>query len=187
MYYHGMWCFLMQNSFPMTEWHIEHMEKLVIKFVTGLSENATNWEKKQNKRYNKISIVCRQIEYDIKHGVTVQQVLMHIQKIRTHSSFLNLLKKEGSSNRLDQLKEHFAPSVERYTWRWHYLIAPFSRRFSIGTVIFGSEAAFPIFPWRAWSESRFFALSSSSSSHSTVLADPSFIDFESVTFSFIYL
>jgi ASC-1-like (ASCH) protein len=107
----------MQNSFPMTEWHIEHMEKLVIKFVTGLSENATYWEKKQNKRYGKISIVCRQIEYDIKHGVTIQQVLMYLQKIRTHSSFLNLLKKEGSLNRLDQLKEHFAPSVERYTWR----------------------------------------------------------------------
>jgi len=107
----------MQNSFPMTEWHIEHMEKLVIKFVTGLSENATNWEKRHNNRYGKISKVCRQIEYDIKHGATIQQVLMYIQKIRTDSAFSSLVKNEASLNRLDQLKEHFAPSVEKYTWR----------------------------------------------------------------------
>jgi hypothetical protein len=36
------------------------MEKIVIKPVTGLSESATNWEKRQNKRYGKISNVCRQ-------------------------------------------------------------------------------------------------------------------------------
>jgi ASC-1-like (ASCH) protein len=107
----------MQNSFPMAEWHVEHMERIVNKFVTGLSETATKWEKKQNKRYGRISIVCRQIEYDIKHGATTQQVLIHIQKIRTHSTFLSLLKNEGSLNRLNQLKEHFAPSVEKsYAW-----------------------------------------------------------------------
>ena len=105
----------MQNSFPMAEWHIEHMEKIVIKFVTGLSDNATKWEKRQNKRYGKISIVCRQIEYDIKHGATIQQVLMYIQKIRTHSAFSSLVKNEASLKRLDQLKEHFAPA-KRYTW-----------------------------------------------------------------------
>jgi len=108
---------LKQNSFPLTEWHVEHMEKVVTKFVTGLSENATSWEKKQNKRYGKISIVCRQIEYDIKHGVTIDQVLEYIQKIRTHSDLLSLLKNDGSINRLDQLKEHFAPSIEKsFAW-----------------------------------------------------------------------
>ena len=29
--------FLIQNSFPMREWHVKHMEKTVVKFVTGLS------------------------------------------------------------------------------------------------------------------------------------------------------
>ena len=100
----------------MTEWHVEHMKKIVIKFVTGLSENATNWEKRQNKRYGKISFVCRQIEYDIKHGVTTQQVLTHIQDIQTQSN-VNILKDESSLNRLDQLKEHFAPSIEKnFAW-----------------------------------------------------------------------
>ena len=46
------------------------MEKMVVKFVTGLSENATMWEKRQNKRYGRITNVCRQIGYDIKQGVT---------------------------------------------------------------------------------------------------------------------
>ena len=82
---------MIQNSFPMTEWHVEHMKKI----VTGLSENATNWEKRQNKRYGKISFVCRQIEYDIKHGVTTQQVLMHIQDIQKQSN-VNILKDESS-------------------------------------------------------------------------------------------
>ena len=108
---------MIQNSFPLREWHVEHMEKTVTKFVTGLSEDATMWEKKQNKRYGKISIVCRQIEYDIKHGVKKEQVLEYIEKIRTHSGFLSVLKNEGSLNRLDQIKDHFTPSLERsFTW-----------------------------------------------------------------------
>ena len=35
----------MQNSYPMIEWHVRHLEKIVLKFVTGLAENATSWEK----------------------------------------------------------------------------------------------------------------------------------------------
>ncbi len=94
------------------------MEKTVTKFVTGLSEDATMWEKKQNTRYGKISIVCRQIEYDIKHGVTKEQVLEYIEKIRTHSGFLSVLKNEGSLNMLDQIKVHFAPSMEKNFALW---------------------------------------------------------------------
>jgi len=106
----------MQNSFPMREWHVEHMEKTVLKYVTGLSESASVWEKKQHKRYAKISIVCRQIDYDIKHGVTSDQVLTLLQKIRTHSSFSGLLKNEGSLKRLDEIKEHFIPSQNSPKW-----------------------------------------------------------------------
>ena len=106
----------MQNSFPMREWHIKHMEKIVIKFVTGLSESATNWEKRQNKRYGRISNVCRQIGYDIKQGATNEQVLLLLQKIRTHSSFLTLLKNEGSLKRLDEIMEHFVPTQNATKW-----------------------------------------------------------------------
>jgi len=80
------------------------MEKIVIKFVKGLSENATNWEKKQNKRYGKISIVCRQIEYDIKHGVTAQEVADLINKIRTDESYSEIRQNQEAIQRLDELE-----------------------------------------------------------------------------------
>jgi hypothetical protein len=38
-----------QNSYPMREWHLENMKKKVVKYVTGLSDNATSWQKKQHK------------------------------------------------------------------------------------------------------------------------------------------
>jgi GTP1/Obg family GTP-binding protein len=87
------WSFLIQNSFAMREWPVKHMEKIVVKFVTGLPENATAWEKIQNKRYGKITSICRQISYDIKHGGTIEQVIMLLQKIRNDSSFSSLQKK----------------------------------------------------------------------------------------------
>jgi hypothetical protein len=71
----------------MAEWHLEHMEKTIVKYITGLSNNASTWEKKQHKRYAKISIVGTQIEYDIKRGVTIDQVLNHIQTVRSHPNF----------------------------------------------------------------------------------------------------
>ena len=77
----------------MREWPVKHMEKIVVKFVTGLPENATAWEKIQNKRYGKITGICRQISYDIKHGGTIEQVLLLLQKIRNDSSFSSLQKK----------------------------------------------------------------------------------------------
>ena len=102
----------------MAEWHLEPMEKIIVKYVTGLSTNSSMWEKRQHKRYGKISIICRQIEYDIKHEVTIEQVLLYIQKIQTHSTFSNLLKDEDSLYRLDELEQHFSPPIQRsYKWR----------------------------------------------------------------------
>ena len=107
----------MQNSFPMREWHVEHMEKTVVKFVTGLSENATMWEKRQNKRYGRITSVCRQIGYDIKQGVTNEQVLLLLQKIRNDPSFSSLTKDSACLDRLDDVEKHFMPSKEKiYSW-----------------------------------------------------------------------
>ena len=89
------------------------MEKMVVKFVTGLSENPTRWEKRQNKRYGRITNVCRQIGYDIKQGVTTEQVLLLLQKIRNDSSFSSLRTNEGSIERLDEVEKHFMPSKEK--------------------------------------------------------------------------
>ena len=103
----------------MKEWHVKHMEKTVIKFVTGLSVNATRWEKMQNKRYGRITNVCRQIGYDIKQGATNEQVLTLLQKIRNDPSFSSLRKNDGSMERLNELDKHFLLSKKeekRYYW-----------------------------------------------------------------------
>ena len=39
----------------MREWHVEHMQKTIVKFVTELSENASSWQRKQYKKYNNIA------------------------------------------------------------------------------------------------------------------------------------
>ena len=111
--------FLIQNSFPMREWHVKHMEKTIIKFVTGLSVNATAWEKRQNKRYGKITNVCRQISYDIKQGATNEQVLMLLQKIRIDSSFSSLQDDNESMQRLNELDKYFLPSKEEKSYYWY--------------------------------------------------------------------
>jgi len=111
--------FLIQNSFPMREWHVKHMEKTVIKFVTGLSVNATRWEKRQNKRYGRITNVCRQIGYDIKQGATIEQVLLLLQKIRNDSSFSSLQENDDSMQRLNELDKHFLPSKEEKRYYWY--------------------------------------------------------------------
>ena len=108
--------FLIQNSFPMREWHVKHMEKTIIKFVTGLSVDASVWEKRQNKRYGTLNNVCKQIGYDIKHGVTTEQVIMLLQKIRNDSSFSNLQKNVDSMERLNELDKHFLPLKEQISY-----------------------------------------------------------------------
>ena len=107
---------MIQNSFPMREWHVKHMEKTIIKFVTGLSVNASRWEKRQDKRYGKITNVCRQIGYDIKQGATIEQVLLLLQKIRNDSSFSNLQKNNDSMERLNELDKHFLPSKQQISY-----------------------------------------------------------------------
>jgi hypothetical protein len=88
------------------------MEKTVIKFVTGLSTNATVREKRQHKYYGTLNNVCKQIGYDIKHGATIEQVLLLLQKIRNDSSFSSLQKDDGSMERLNELDKYFLSSKE---------------------------------------------------------------------------
>ena len=107
----------MQNSYPMIDWHIKHLEKVVLKYVVGLAENATSWEKRNNKRYGRIGIVCRQINYDIKHGATNEQVVSLLQKIRNDSSFSYLLDNYGSLERLGELEKYYEQQpVETKSW-----------------------------------------------------------------------
>jgi hypothetical protein len=91
------------------------MEKLVVKYVTGLSDNASRWEKRNHRKYGSLNSICRQIEYDIKHGATDQQVFSILQRIRNDPTFSNLRNNEGCIERLDEIERHFAtPKLHSY-------------------------------------------------------------------------
>ena len=96
-----------QNSFPMREWHVKHMEQTLVKFITGLSQDASRWQIKLNKKYGTIDKVSKRIDYDVKHGVTNRQVTSFLQSIRTESSFSEVRTHEGSMERLDEIQAYF--------------------------------------------------------------------------------
>ena len=116
--------FLLKNNFPMREWHVEHMEKVAVKYVKGLSENATSFEKRNHKKYGRLSNVCKQIEYDTKHGVTKDQVILMLHRVRNDSSYSELRKEEGALIRLAEVEDHFTKPKQQATWYWERAIIP---------------------------------------------------------------
>jgi hypothetical protein len=101
----------------MREWHVEHMEKTVVKYVKGLSENASGWERRNHKKYGSLANICRQIEYDIKHGVSSEQVTSIFERIRSDSCFSTLRKGNGSMDRLAEIENQFSePKIRVPQW-----------------------------------------------------------------------
>ena len=97
-----------QNSYPMKEWHLENMKKIIVKYVTGLSENATSYQKRQHKKYGgNLANVHRNIDFDMRHGVEIQEVLVFLDKVRNAPEFSIIREIEGSIERLDMIKIHF--------------------------------------------------------------------------------
>ena len=93
------------NDFPLKEWHIEHMKKTIVKFITGLSDNPSKWEARQNKKYNNIYSVQKRLTHDIKHGVPDSEIQMFLQKIDSDSSFTDLRNKEGFRTRFLEIED----------------------------------------------------------------------------------
>ena len=98
-----------QNSYPTKEWHLENMKKTVVKYVTGLLDNATLDQKRHHKKYSSnLAWVHKRVTSDIKHGVTVGEILDFLDKIRSSNEFANIRNKESSMDRLDLVKIHFS-------------------------------------------------------------------------------
>ena len=98
--------FLTQNSFPMKQWHLEHVEKTIKKFITGLSETASIWEKRQHKRYGTIANCCKQVDYDLKHGVTIDEVIQVLQKIKNDETFAPVMQSENAIMRFNEIEKY---------------------------------------------------------------------------------
>jgi transposase len=96
-----------QNSYPLKDWHFEHMQKTIVKFISGLSEleSGYSWKKRQHKKYSgNLGYVRRSIQFDIKHGVSSQEVFTFLDKVRNDISFSDVRKNVGSGERLEQLQ-----------------------------------------------------------------------------------
>ena len=86
------------------------MERTIVRFVRGLSQNATRWEIRLNKKYGKISQVLKRINYDVKHGVTHEEVSSFLQLMKTDSIYLDDMACEGSMARLNELQSYYKES-----------------------------------------------------------------------------
>lgn len=89
------------------------MEKTVIKYVTGLPENASRWQVRMQKKYGKLSNIVKYIDYDIKHGVSVDDVRTIFSKIRNDSQYGDLRNDKESMVRLDELERQISLNFKR--------------------------------------------------------------------------
>jgi hypothetical protein len=104
------------NNFAMKDWHLEHVEKVIIRYIKGISPQASSFEKRNFKKYSTISSCAKQIEYDIKHGVTTEEVLKIMQKIRQDKSFLDLRTIPEAVQRLDELERQLSIQKKAASW-----------------------------------------------------------------------
>ena len=93
------------NNFAMKDWHLEHTEKVIIRFAKGLSADATAFERRNHKRYGSITQCVKQLEYDMKHGVDRTEVMEVVRKIRLQKKYAQLRSDPGASQRLAELEE----------------------------------------------------------------------------------
>ena len=81
------------------------MQKTIVKYVSGISDDATSFQKKMHRKYNgKIGYVRRNIDFDIKHGVTRDEVIAFLDKIHNDSSFSDIRRIAGSMERIKDLE-----------------------------------------------------------------------------------
>lgn len=100
----------------MKDWHLEHVEKVIIRYIKGISPDASSFEKRNFKKYSTISSCAKQIEYDIKHGVTTEEVLAVMQKIRHDKSFVVLRTNPETLQRLDELERQLSTPKKVASW-----------------------------------------------------------------------
>jgi hypothetical protein len=93
------------NNYPMRDWHLEHMQKTIVKYISGVSDNASSYQKRLHKKYGgNLGYVRKSIQSDIQHGVTKEEVSEFLNKIQNDPSFADQRKIEGSKKRFEELR-----------------------------------------------------------------------------------
>jgi hypothetical protein len=97
-----------KNNYPMRDWHFEHMQKTVVKYVAGLTETEKHspWKVRQHKKYGgNLPNVRRNINFDIHHGVTREEVTEFLDKVLNDPSFTSIRAVAGSIERIKELQQ----------------------------------------------------------------------------------
>ncbi|WP_148699565.1 hypothetical protein [Candidatus Nitrososphaera evergladensis] len=89
----------------MKDWHLEHIEKVAVKFARGLASTATYSEKRNHKKFGTATFCIKQIEYDMKHGVEKSEVMEVFRKIRLDEKYAKLWSNVEALNRLQELED----------------------------------------------------------------------------------
>jgi hypothetical protein len=102
------------NNYAMREWHLEHVEKVILRYIIGMPQNASYFKKRIYKKHYGTAARCvKQIEYDIRHGVTKTEVMEIIGKIRIDIRHADLLRSNPEvMTRLDELEQSFTGANE---------------------------------------------------------------------------
>ena len=83
------------------------MQDMVIKYLKGLPDDASRFDKKLYERYSGITNVRNKLQYDLKHGATQVGLREFLALIRKDESFSVLRNSNGIANRLNELESHF--------------------------------------------------------------------------------
>ena len=92
----------------MREWHVEHMKRTIVKYITGLSDTMSSLQARQHIKYYNIANVQKTIDYDTKHGVTKEEVLLFIKAVRNHPSYYNLQCNNLSMEKLYKIEKYIS-------------------------------------------------------------------------------
>ena len=90
----------------MKDWHINTW-KTLFSACQGFVSNATRYQKDALK-YGGIVKILRYIEYDKKHGVTKEDVVAILEKLRSDSSYEEIRSSEGFLDRLKEIESSVA-------------------------------------------------------------------------------
>ena len=88
----------------MKDWHVKHMQDTIVKYLRGLPEGATRYQRKIYKKYGGVTKVRKIINYDIKHGVTNKELMLFLKMIKRNPSYSDLRNNEGFHGRMHELE-----------------------------------------------------------------------------------
>jgi len=108
-----------QTNYPMKAWHLEHAEKAIVRFVIGLSEDASEFEKRNYKKLRTVNGCIKDIEYDMRHGVGKREISEIIHKIERKKKYICIRSDQQAMTRLQELKDllsGISRAEERLAW-----------------------------------------------------------------------